>query len=344
MKKKAISDAVSNISNRHIEEAADFHTRKKNVRKFFTMKKAVAAAAAIMLVFTMSVSALAAADFEPTYNLLYMISPTIAQKLKPVRMSCEDNDIKFEVISASVEGSEAKIFISVQDLDGDKIDETTDLFDSFSINTPFDCSSSCANIGYDAETKTATFLISISQWNEQDIAGEKITFRVREILSNKQEYDAALPELNPDEIGTAAETFVPLHISGGGGLAYDEYTKAFRSLVSTGVLCSPVNGITITAAGYVEGKLHIQVRYDSILETDNHGYVYFKNSTGDIINCDAEIAYFADAEQKESYSEYIFDLSGKDISAYVPYGHFVTSDTHITGNWSVTFPLESVSP
>ena len=48
-------------------------------------------------------------------------------------MSCEDNGIKFEVISAYVEGNEAKIFISVQDIDGDRIDETTDLFDNFSI-------------------------------------------------------------------------------------------------------------------------------------------------------------------------------------------------------------------
>ena len=94
-------------------------------------------------------------------------------------MSCEDNGIKFEVISAYVEGNEAKIFISVQDIDGDRIDETTDLFDNFSINTPFDCSSSCENISYDTETKTATFLISISQWNEKDIIGEKITFCVR---------------------------------------------------------------------------------------------------------------------------------------------------------------------
>ena len=161
MTRRNISDAISNISNRYIEEAADFQIGKKGVRKHFIMRRAVAAAATIMLVFTMSVPALAAADYEPAYNLLYKVSPTIAQKLKPVRMSCEDNGIKFEVISAYVEGSEAKIFISAQDIDGDKIDETTDLFDSYSINTPFDCSSSCENISYDTKTKTATFLISI---------------------------------------------------------------------------------------------------------------------------------------------------------------------------------------
>ena len=61
-------------------------------------------------------------------------------------MISEDNGIKIEVISAYVESGEAKILISVQDLEEDRIDETTDLFDSFSINTSFDCSSSCENI------------------------------------------------------------------------------------------------------------------------------------------------------------------------------------------------------
>lgn len=344
MRTKIISDAVSNISDQYIEEAADFYMRNKSVKKHIATGRAVAAAAVVVLVVVMSVPALAAANFEPAYNLLYTVSPTIAQKLKPVRMSCEDNGIKFDVISALVEGSEAKILVAVQDLEGDRIDETTDLFDSFSINTPFDCSSSCTNTGYDPETKTATFLIEISQWDQQDITGEKITVCVRKMLSNKQEYDDVLPELKPDQMETAGKTFVPAHISGGSGLAYDVYEKNFRSLVPDGDLASPVNGVTVTAAGYVDGKLHIQVRYDSILETDNHGYVYFKNSDGDIINCDANISYFTDEKQKESYSEYVFDLSDADLSEYVLYGHFVTSDTLITGSWSVTFPVESVSP
>ena len=96
-------------------------------------------------------------DFSPAYEFLYTLSPSAAQKLKPVSMISEDNGIKIEVISAYVESGEAKILISVQDLEEDRIDETTDLFDSFSINTSFDCSSSCENIKYDAETETADF-------------------------------------------------------------------------------------------------------------------------------------------------------------------------------------------
>jgi len=344
MTRRNISDAISNISNRHIEEAADFQIGKKGVRKHFIMRRAVAAAATIMLVFTMSVPALAAADYEPAYNLLYKVSPTIAQKLKPVRMSCEDNGIKFEVISAYVEGSEAKIFISAQDIDGDKIDETTDLFDSYSINTPFDCSSSCENISYDTKTKTATFLISISQWNEQDIIGEKITFRAREMLSNKQEYDMVLSDLDMNNISTAPETVTPTHIFGGSGTNYSEVENNFRALKATGILISPVEGVDITAMGYVDGNLHIQVRYENVLKTDNHGYIYFQNNEGEKITCNANVAFSTDSEYQERYVEYIYDLSNIELTEYDAYGYFVTSDTLITGNWSVTFPLEMVSP
>lgn len=337
MNPKLFSEAMSEVNDKYYEEAANYQYKKRGWTKWGTL------AACLLLAFIMSVPALAAADFDPAYNLLYMVSPTIAQKLKPVRVSCEDNGIEFEVISAYVEGNEANIFVSVQDLEGDRIDETTDLFDSYSINTPFDCSSSCKNISYDTETKTATFLISISQWNEQDIIGKKITFSAREMLSNKQEYDDALPDLDTNKISTIPEIVEPTGIFGGGGMDYQEVADNFCALKPMGILSSPVDGVDITAMGYIDGKLHIQAKYENILETDNHGYVYFKNAKGEEIQCVANVAFSIDNEHQERYEEYVFDLLDVDLTEYELYGHFVTSSTHITGNWSVTFPLESVS-
>lgn len=337
MNAKLFSEAMNEVNDMYYQEAANYQYKKRGWIKWGTL------AACLLLVFTMSVPSLAEAVFDPVYDLLYMVSPTIAQKLKPVRMSCADNGIEFEVISAYVEGNEAKIFVSVQDLEGDRIDETTDLFDSYEINTPFDSSSSCKNMGYDAETKTATFLISISQWNEQDIIGEKITFHVREMLSNKEKYDAALPDLDTNKISTHPETIVPTYIFGGGGTSYKEIEEDFRALKTTGILCSPVDGVDITAMGYVDGKLHIQVKYDNVLVTDNHGYIYFKNDKGEKIQCVANVGFSMGDSHQERYEEYVFDLSDVDLTEYEAYGHFVTCDTHVTGDWSVTFPLESVS-
>ena len=246
------------------------------------------------------------------------------------------------VISVYVESGEAKILISVQDLEEDRIDETTDLFDSFSINTSFDCSSSCENIKYDAETETAVFLISISQWDKYDIADEKITFSVREILSNKETYEGSISTLNLDKNSGSVKIFTPYSVLGGSGANSEKYMEDFQALVSQGDINSPVSGVALTAIGYVGEKLHIQIRYDSALETDNHGYVYLKNSDGDVLDCEASISFFTDEGEKDMYSEYIFDLSDKNVSDYVIYGKFTTSNMHIKGKWSVTFPLEKV--
>ena len=119
--------------------------------------------------------------------------------------------------------------------------------------------------------------------------------------------------------------------------------KTIQALKTTGILCSPIAEVDITAMGYVDGKLHIQVKYEDSLETDNHGYIYFKNDKGEEIHCIANIAFSTDSEHQERYVEYVYDLSDVDLTQYKVYGYFVTSDTHIEGNWSVTFPLESIS-
>ena len=56
------------------------------------------------LCFSVSVSALAACDNEAAYELIYSVSPLLAQKLKPVHVSCEDNGIKMEVVACGIRG------------------------------------------------------------------------------------------------------------------------------------------------------------------------------------------------------------------------------------------------
>ncbi len=185
-------------------------------------------------------------------------------------------------------------------------------------------------------------MISISQWDKYDIADEKITFSVREILSNKETYEGSISTLNLDKNSGSVKIFTPYSVLGGSGANSEKYMEDFQALVSQGDINSPVSGVALTAIGYVGEKLHIQIRYDSALETDNHGYVYLKNSDGDVLDCEASISFFTDEGEKDMYSEYIFDLSDKNVSDYVIYGKFTTSNMHIKGKWSVTFPLEKV--
>ena len=60
------------------------------------------------------------------------------------------------------------------------------------------------------------------------------------------------------------------------------------------------DGVMLTGTGLVDGKLHIQVKYDDILNTDNHGYAYLKSSSGEIINYSYSVAFWAD-NKADSY-------------------------------------------
>lgn len=309
------------------------HTVRKTLRK-----KTIVLVAAIAVCIMFSVPVLAASI---PYDLLYSFSPATAQFFKPVNMSCEDSGIYMKVISAYIHGDTAEIYITLQDLTGNRIDQTTDLFDSYSINTPFGCSAHCENVSYDEETKTATFLITMTQWGEKDIGGNKITFQLREFLSNKHKFNDSLSEVDLKSLSASVDTFAPdeNNIRGGGGIRYEDFSNGFVALAPSSKQHSPVNGVTITAIGYINGYLHVQIDFENIRETDNHGYVYFQNEAGEEIESIASIG-FEDNEQQHSYDEYIFSIPQEEIADYTMYGYFVTADSLTRGNWEVTFPLE----
>ena len=107
-------------------------------------------------------------------------------------------------------------------------------------------------------------------------------------------------------------------------------------------IASPVDGVTLTGIGYVDGRLHVQVYYADILKTDNHGSISLVNrETGEQIECDGSAAFF-DSKRAGSYEDYIFTgIEADALGTYALYGTFVTSAGPVEGNWSVTFPLEN---
>ncbi len=317
---------------------------RKSIPKRKRLKKWCAIAACLCLVFSLAVPVMAA-SMPAFYNMLYAVSPATAQFFKPVQLSCEDNGIRMEVSAAYIHENTAEIYISVQDLEGTKFDETIDLFDSYQINTPFDCSSHCILSGYDPDTHTAEFLITIEQWDDQDVTGGKLTFSLREILSNKETYEGIIKEVNLSDIllDSTSQRVDPRGI--GGSEFIEKYEDSPGQdlptvLKPSGNICSPVDGVSLTGIGYIDGYLHIQVYYKDILKTDNHGTIALINKeTGETISADGSIAFF-DTTGENSYEDYIFtEISAEILGEYDLYGEFITSSGPIEGNWSVTFPL-----
>lgn len=273
------------------------------------------------------------------YALLYSISPAAAQFFKPVNRSDEDNGIRLTVDSVYLHSDTVEIYVSLQDMTGDRLDETTDLFDSYRINRGFDCSATCSLAGYDAPTRTARFLISITSFDGQDIEGDKLTFSLNRLLTGKTETEGVVTGLDLAAVQAEPAT-QQVTRRGGSGIAAEaggSTAETRTALVPTGTLAAPAPGVAITAMGYVDGLLHIQVLYENILETDNHGQLWLENGA-EKLECLGSLSFFAE-NGSDSFEEYVFDVSPAQLADCTLYGSFVTADTLIEGGWEITFPL-----
>ena len=314
----------------------------KSHNKVFTFRRPAMVFVSICLCLILAMPVLAA-TVEPIYELMYMVAPTIAQFFIPVQKSDEDNGVRMEVVSAYIHDNVAEIYITMQDLTENRIDDTTDLFDSYSINRPFASLAGCERVGYDESTRTATFLITIEEWGNKNIAGDIIEFTVREFLSNKQTYkDIGIPILLSN-VDIAKETQKPSNVTGGGG-DYEKFVEETPVALIPSVPMGEfsVDGIDMTGIGYIDGKLHIQTAVADNLEKDNHGFFYLKDHNGNKVESNYTFNFVNQYEEngRIDYYNYVFDIPQSEILNYTLHGNFVISGMITKGDWKVTFPLE----
>lgn len=339
---------LSGIDDRYIGESVKYVSDGKCYRKIW--KRLGTAAACLCAAFILLISSLSiatAAGSSSAYEALYTLFPGAAEFFSPVNESCVDNGIEMCVKAIYVHDDSADIYISMKDLTGDRIDETTDLFDSYEIRPSYDQIGGCQRVGYDAGNKETTFLISVRQPGNR-IAGKKLTFRVSEFLSGKQEVTMELPMIELEHAQKAAEILLPedmdarirgCSFAASGDVDEEDITEYLAP--DAGVKFSPVDGVEVTAYGFVDGKLHIQTHYENIQEYDNHGEIYLVNPDGERILCAVKVSFW-DEEGTGSYDEFIFDAGeADDLSGYSAEGYFVTCDERCEGSWSVTFPIEN---
>lgn len=292
------------------------------------------------------ISALAAND-EAVYQFLYHISPALAQSLKPVREACEDQGIRMEVVSASLMDNTADIIVSLQDMTGDRLDGTIDLFDSYSINRPFDGSAGCSLLSYDSATRMAYFSIHIEEQNGSPIAGSKITFSISRLLGQKTEVlDEPIP-IVLDDLSEADMQGVRLSGWGAnpGHYITDAENNNYHVLMPQGTLYDLGGGMAITAIGLIDGQLHVQLAVSDNLNTDNHGEFTLRAADGTELHPVASVG-FNDAEdrvvqERVDYTEDVFELPIGGLAGYRLCANYWQSGLLIKGNWQVTFRLEN---
>lgn len=344
MTKEQIEQAIGDMDDRYIDEAMTF-TQKRNTAAYKWFRGIKAAAACVGIVFLLSVSTLSAATAAgsiPAFDILYSLNPQVALKLSPVKVSCEDQGIKMTVESIYVQEDTAQVYISMQDLTGDRIDGTIDLFDSYALRTGKDQVGTCSLVDYDKDKKLATFLVSVQNMNGQKIKAGRLSFMVSRFLSGKEEWNRELTQITPGQIREAENIQTDVDFRGASAEDESGYNPSGYLTVDEAKRFSPVEGVTVTSYGFIDGKLHIQVYYDDILHTDNHGFVWLQDQDGTVIDCVKSIAFW-DEEGVGSYEEYLFDLGMGDMhEGLTVWGYFVTSSTLTEGNWEVTFPIETL--
>lgn len=338
MKPENILDSMGMIDSRFVEEA-DSPTPK--IKRKPSVLKLSLVAVIITLCMALIVPTFATYVAHPD-EFLYAVFPSIAQKLKPVQMSCTDNGIKLEVISANVTDSEAQVYVSLQDLEGDRVDETTDLFDSYDIRRPFDSTATCSMIRFDEETGIATFLIQIEWNNTRKVMGSKVTFSLREFLSHKQKHEGYLDSIALSEVRDAEETVTNVEIRGASYLDEEQEllteNSEYLKPCDKGVVEYPTDGVKITGIGYIDGKLHIQMYLENIKDFDNHGWISVVDENG-IENVGEQSVSFWDDTETGSYEELVYDISPEELKDCRLRYSFVTTDTITRGDWEVTFEL-----
>lgn len=339
---------------------------KSNEKVIYKHRKLLIVAAIICLCAILATTPVFAAANDFVYTVMYQISPQMAQMFTPVQKSCESNGIEMSVLACYIHDDTAEIYVSMRDTGADIVDEKLDLFDSYSINTPFDSSAHCERVDYDESSRTATFLISISQWGEQNIVGDKLTFTVKSLLYGKNEYEDYVVPIDLSKVDKSPKTqkqYVQLENITDAAMEMLAEQDTYKDATDFGKM-------SFSGIGYVDGCLHIQMKYEDYAENDNHCRIYLhdkRENFPEYRNDDLPDGYtshglyeFADLYTQysvtwydgsvrynetviEPNSHYGIEKFAEEISNYEIVGDFYTTNDAYHGNWKITFPIENMN-
>ena len=313
----------------------------------------VSVAAAICGVCLLGAVPVMAAHVQMVAAVLEQISPELARMLTPVELSCTDNGIRMQVEAVAQSKEEILAYLTIQDLEGDRVDETTDLYNyvidgyhTFTHNI----------VSYDPEQKKA--LLELRAHHGDITAPKKTVVQVTSFLSKEQVYEnlpVAIPATMQGKT-TEPETMQVTSMGGGGDLlekiATNEGLWKVRVLKpgEKQALRNDIDFVSITGMGYVDDRLHIQTWWAS--SVDNHGY--FTAHTADGQEVYASNAYFyLDADgtpvspygedaDRQQYIEYVFDISPEELAQCQLSATLFADNCYTEGNWKVSFTADSM--
>lgn len=305
-------------------------------------KVAIPLLASAFVVFSAGVGAARIPSFN---NLIANVSPEIALMLQPIEISSESDGIKMEVVAAMKDHEMAVFYVTLQDLTGNRIDETLDLYD-YSLTGAQMFNSQI--VDYDEKTNTATLRIQGN--GGENLNDRKMNFRITSFLSEKQTTEVAV-DANLSEITSKPPQTVRLdmnNIPGDGGNLYQKLVVQGIIQVlkpnETEINLPEIEFMHVSNIGIIDNRLHIQIRWKKE-NIDDHGYFYLVDDSGNTIhptNISFGIDETGHTNYGKEYTEYIYDIDSVDFEKQELLGHFVSNGKYTTGNWNATFKMQSV--
>ena len=281
--------------------------------------------------------------------MLEQLSPELARMLTPVELSCTDNGIRMQVEAVAQSEEEILVYLTIQDLEGDRVDETTNLY-HYNIDGYHTFTHSI--ISYDAEQRKA--LLELRAHHGDGIMPQKTVVQVTSFLSKEQAYEN-IPVAIQEGL-EQAETMQVKSMDSGGDLlekaAADENLWNIRVLQpgQKQALREDIDFVYITGMGYVDNVLHVQTWWAP--SVNNHGYLSVHSADGQEVQ--PAIAYFylsadgtpaspfSQAADKQQYIEYVWDISPEELAQCQLSATLFADTCYVEGNWKVSFTTDSM--
>ena len=284
--------------------------------------------------------------------------PEIAEELRPVNLECTKQGIRVEIVSALVKDHSSWILWTMQDLEGDRINETSASFfnQPNNIGVASDyiyCYRAC-----NAEEKRLTVLEEIRYDTMNEPEDGMYLLEADDVYIYEDETVDLKPLL--EKYGNAAEGVDPpadawpYH----NGIQGDPVPQALKVLDYNNpadVVLTEKGKLLLTGIGWIDGELHVQIHEadPAFCETHDDGISLIRRNSVAISNCsgdgepfgysgDSPYAWNGSGGRWDEWLEFVFGSAPEDeetmtLTAELSYATRTVRDT-----WEFRIPVSMI--